>query len=372
MRTRRSCLPQFLILLVLFGLVSAAAAALTPELAAATFGRANPRMSAWQRLSYAVDMIWNSGDLTTAVDPSGQDIPFTISAGESVVSLSLRMQQEGLIRNAGAFRSYLVWSGIDTTIQTGTYQLSPALTAVEIAHQIQSTSLTEVTFNILPGWRTEEIAAALPTSGLSIPVQDFLNATGHPSNPPYYLPAGTKVEGFLFPDSYLLPRSATAAELVARMLQDFTDHLSPELRNGFTGHGLTIDQAVTLASIVEKETVVDSEMPTIASVFYNRLAAGMPLASDPTVQFAIGYNPAQATWWTNPLSLDDLKIDSPYNTYIHPGLPPGPISNPGMDALLAVANPAQTPYLYFRARCDGSGLHAFSETFEQHLQHACP
>ena len=113
-------------------------------------------------------------------------------------------------------------------------------------------------------------------------------------------------------------------------------------------------------------------MPLIASVFINRLAAGMPLEADSTVQFALGHQEATDTWWKNPLSLDDLQVDSPYNTYLYGRLPPGPISNPGSTALNAVAFPAQTGYYYFRAACDGSGEHRFAETFEEHVQNACP
>jgi UPF0755 protein len=107
-------------------------------------------------------------------------------------------------------------------------------------------------------------------------------------------------------------------------------------------------------------------------VFYNRLKAGANLASDPTVQYALGYNQDQATWWTNPLSQQDLQVDSPYNTYLYPSLPPGPISNPGLAALEAVAFPADTPYFYFRAACDNSGRHVFAKTYDEHLANACP
>jgi UPF0755 protein len=113
-------------------------------------------------------------------------------------------------------------------------------------------------------------------------------------------------------------------------------------------------------------------MPQIASVFLNRLEIDLNLAADPTVQYALGYNELQGTWWTNPLSLNDLKINSPYNTYKYTGLPPGPICNPGLPALLAVAYPADTSYLFFRAACDDSGLHLFAETFDEHLGNACP
>ncbi len=111
--------------------------------------------------------------------------------------------------------------------------------------------------------------------------------------------------------------------------------------------------------------------PMIASVFINRLNVGMKLDSDPTVQYAIGFNKEQNTWWTNPLNLDDLKIDSPYNTYLNTKLPPGPIANPGLEALQAVAFPARTPYFFFRAACDGSGRHLFSKTYDEHIHNEC-
>jgi len=110
----------------------------------------------------------------------------------------------------------------------------------------------------------------------------------------------------------------------------------------------------------------------IASVFYNRLRASMKLDSDPTVQYALGYNDEKGTWWTNPLSLDDLKANSPFNTYLYPGLPPGPIANPSLEALKAVVFPAESPYFYFRAACDNSGTHVFSVSFEEHVNNACP
>jgi UPF0755 protein len=155
------------------------------------------------------------------------------------------------------------------------------------------------------------------------------------------------------------------------LLQNFDQQLSQDIRDGFKRQGLTLPQAVTLASIIQKEAVVPDELPIIASVFYNRLHNGMKLDSDPTAQYALGYNPTQKTWWKNPLSSSDLKVDSPYNTYVIAGLPPGPICSPGLAALRAVAFPAQTPYYYFRARCDGSGRHNFATTYAEQINNAC-
>jgi len=152
----------------------------------------------------------------------------------------------------------------------------------------------------------------------------------------------------------------------------FDTAITDELLAGFEQQGLNLHQAVILASIVEREAVVEDEMPLIASVFLNRLVAGINLDADPTVQYAVGYNAAQESWWTNPISLSDLQYNSPFNTYLYPGLPPGPICNPSPNALRAVAFPAQTPYYFFRATCDGTGRHAFAETFQEHLNNACP
>jgi UPF0755 protein len=218
----------------------------------------------------------------------------------------------------------------------------------------------------------EEIAASLPTSGLSISPDDFLNAarTAHPE---YDFLAGVdSTEGFLLPDSYIVPRSVTADVLVNGFLRNFTLHLTPELRQGFEKQGLTIYQAVTLASLVERESMKDEEQPLIASVYLNRLRQGMKLDADPTVQYALGFSILQNSWWTSPLTLIDLQVNSPYNTYLNIGLPPTPIANPGLDALHAVAFPAESNFLYFRARCDGSGYHEFSETFDEHLANGCP
>jgi UPF0755 protein len=128
---------------------------------------------------------------------------------------------------------------------------------------------------------------------------------------------------------------------------------------------------VTLASIIQRETLVEEEMPLMASVLYNRLAQGMRLQVDPTVQYAVGFQAGRGGWWVNPLLDADLALDSPFNTYLYYGLPPGPICSPSPAALEAVAYPLVSSYLYYRAACDGSGRHNFAETYLQHLSNAC-
>jgi UPF0755 protein len=343
-----------------------------PARALRQYGPASPGLDPGMRFEYAARLLWYGDLLIRPADPLGPEQVFLIEAGESVPSIAARLEETGLIPSADAFRVYLIYTGLDTSVQAGSYQLRPALSIVDIARELQDATPEEITFVILPGWRVEEIAASLPTSGLDISPESFLAAAA--SAPPGldYLPVSGSTEGFLYPDSYVLARETTTGSLVIELLRGFTLHLTDEMRQGFARQGLDVYGAVTLASIVQREAVVEAEAPQVASVFLNRLEAGMKLDADPTVQYAVGYNLAQATWWTNPLSAADLDFDSPYNTYIYPGLPPGPIANPSLNALRAVAFPAETPYYYFRARCDGTGTHAFAVTFEEHVGNACP
>jgi UPF0755 protein len=202
--------------------------------------------------------------------------------------------------------------------------------------------------------------------------QEFISAAkNHPAALDFLSP-GMGMEGFFYPDVYTLPRTTTTEQVLDIIARNFVQHLTDELKNGFTSQGLDIYEAVTIASIVEREAVQPEEAPLIASVYINRLRIGMQLDADPTVQYALGYNPQQETWWTNPLSRADLDFDSPFNTYNNLGLPPTPISNPSYETLYAVAYPASTPYYYFRAKCDNSGFHFFAETFEEQVANGCP
>ena len=343
-----------------------------PYRATQVYGQPASTLSLTQRIQYSLLLLWYGQLLTRPRDMNGVEQAFTIDQGESVNSLASHLEEVGLIRNADVFRAYLIYSGLDTSIQAGEYKLSAAMSSIEIALELQDATPEDVTFVILPGWRLEEIAAALPTSGLSITPDDFLE-DARAAHPEYdFLAGANTTEGFLIPDSYIVPRDVTADVLVNGFLRNFTLRLTPEIRQGFEQQGLTIYQAVTLASLVEREAVQDEEKPLIASVYLNRLRQGMKLDADPTVQYALGYNFLTQNWWTSPLTLIDLQVNSPYNTYLNEGLPPTPIANPSLDALRAVAFPAESSYFYFRARCDDSGYHEFSETFDKHLANECP
>ncbi len=369
-------------LLMVFMLILSCAALLlgiwlvesVPSRAAQVFGPPAPHLGLMQRWNLSLRLLLAEKALTRPADPNGMERQFTVALGEAVDSVAFRMEDEGLIRSSEAFRTFLIYAGLDTGLQAGEYQLSPAWSAVELAYRLQDATPAQIPFVVLAGWRAEEIAAALPTSGLTIAPDVFLRAVKRPAqvNLPEVLQGVKRLEGFLYPGTYELERDTDVNGLLALLTAEFVAQTDADWRAAVEARGLTLEEAVILASIIEREAVVDEEAPLIASVFHNRLQAGMRLESDPTVQYALGWQEASQTWWKNPLTLDDLRVDSLYNTYKNTGLPPGPICNPGSSALQAAAYPAESPYYYFRARCDGSGRHAFAVTFDEHLQNACP
>lgn len=370
-----SCLLPTLSLVFIGACLLLLAGLIIPSRAQEIFGHPTPGLNYRERLTYSALLLWHTKELTHPLNPQGEDITLTIEFGESIPSIINHLWEHNLIPDPGIFRTYLQYSGMDMSIQAGEHTLSQRLTPLEIAKALQDAIPTHVTFVVIPGWRMEEIAAALPTSGLTFSANEFLDVA---KNPPLnftfinFLPQNATLEGFFFPDIYSLPREISTTAFILALVNNFDLQISQEIRQGLKRQNLDIFQGTILASIIEREAIIDEEKPLIASVFLNRLSTGMPLESDPTVQYAMGYNHEQGTWWTNPLSLQDLKLDSPYNTYIYPKLPPGPIANPDKDSFRAAAFPAQTPYLYFRAMCDQSGLHVFSKTFEEHINNACP
>lgn len=366
------------VLILIACLLSAGVFALSWEMsrrAVAVYGEAAPGLSFRQRKFLEAVLLLNQKKLLNSRQPGGAEIAFIVNPGEPTANILGRLWEVGLIDDPAALSAYLQYSGLDKGLQAGAYDLSPGMSAIEIAFALQDATPKSVMFVILPGWRLEEIAAALPTSGLDIDPETFLLAAAQPpaSNPlSAAIPPQASIEGFLYPGVYELLRETTVDQLINILMDQFEDQLSKNMQASYDRQGLSLFEAVTLASIVEREAILDEEKPLIASVFLNRLAAGIPLESDPTAQYAVGYDGARGGWWPTPVSLNDLEVDSPYNTYRYPGLPPGPISNPSVESLKAVAFPAQTPYYYFRADCNNSGKHLFAETFQQHLNNACP
>ncbi len=361
----------FLIIIFLSLIATLAVLFIIPSLAKHHYGEPSSALGGKERLLYAAKILWHDPTISRAANPYGAEQNFIVEAGETPYNIAARLETQNLILNDEAFITLLTYTGMDRNLMPGNYALSPSLSMQSIAGMLQDTRTSQIVFVVLPGWRMEEIADSLSTSGLGVAKETFISAVT--SSPPRAVDAGEarSSEGFLFPDSYLLPRNLTAEQLITELTLNFAHNLSPEIKAGFAEQGLTLYEAVKLASIIEREAVIADEREMIASVFINRLQANQKLESDPTVQYALGYDEESKNWWKVPLTYADLEINSPYNSYLYAGLPPTPICNPSLGSLEAVAFPAETPYYYFRAHCDGSGLHAFAETFDGHLANGC-
>jgi UPF0755 protein len=293
-----------------------------------------------------------------------------IEPGENAASVVDHLAAAGIVHDPFLLKAFLRYRGLDVGIDAGRYELSGSQSLEEIAAALQRAADSRYTLVVPEGWRREQIAQALGAMGMAFSPADFLGATRRP--PPWDVGGSVStLEGFLFPDSYRLDPRWKPKDVARVMLDTFARRVDDDLRAGFSDQGLSLLQAVTLASMVEREAVQDDERPLIASVFLNRLRQGMKLQSDPTVQYALGLQP-DGSWWKAPLAVDELSIDSPYNTYLVAGFPPSPIANPGWESLRAIAQPADTPFYYFRASCAGDGRHLFAETFEEHARNACP
>lgn len=342
--------------------------------AEAAFGPPAAGLSQTQRLRLGLELGWRAEALLRPLNAAGEPLRFDIALGEPTGQLVRRLQDAGLVREAGLFSSYLVYAGLDTQLQAGRYQLSPAMNAVELAAALLDPTPESVTLAILPGWRLEEIAASLPSAGVAFSPEDFLQAAWSPpaSLPlPTGLPNGATLEGYLLPGSYEIPREYDALQALELLLSEgYYQAIDEALREGFATQGLTEHQAFTIASIVQREAVITEEIAAIAAVFANRAQIDMKLEADPTVQYALGYDAARGGWWPRPLTLGDLRVASPYNSYLHEQLP-GPVAAPSLAALWAVADPPASPYFFFQAACDGSGWHAFAVTYEEHLRNNC-
>ena len=299
-------------------------------------------------------------DTTVPADPNGRAQEFVVKRGETASEIAAALQRAGLVRSALAFKYVLYDSGRESILQSGTYTVSPALTPTDIVRLFERAPGDQAALRIIEGWRLNEIATAVAKAFAKVTREEFTAAAvvGTRNNTVLAgLDPKTPLEGYLFPDTYFLRPDATATQIVDLLLDTFEQRVGPALRSAASSRKVAIYDVVKLASIVEREAKDRKESPTIAGLYQNRLDIGMKLDADPTIQYALG------DW--RELSLDDLKLDSPYNTYRVAGLPPTPIANPGQAALEAAARPAKTPYFYFVAKNDGTDGHAFAVTLEE-------
>lgn len=281
-------------------------------------------------------------------------VSFTVEQGQSVEEIAGTLEREGLIRSAALFQLYTALSNLPSKLQAGEYQIPQNLNVRQIAELLQHGTFEEkLTF--IEGWRREEYAEAISSK---LTGAEFLRET-------------EGLEGYLFPDTYFVSKETTAEDLVKMMRENFEAKISQlELAE------LTLEEVVNIASIVEREVSGAEDKPIVAGILIKRFLNGWALQADATIQYALGFQSdppeadggesASGRWWKKNLTEDDLEVNSPYNTYANPGLPPAPICNPGLGSLRAVLEPEETGYWYYLS--DNEGKMHFAETNEEHNQ----
>lgn len=272
---------------------------------------------------------------------------FVVGKGEGVRAIASRLKKDNLIKDQVVFFLLIKKMGIDQNLQAGDFRLNQAMDAQTIA-QTLTKGMVDIWITILEGWRSEEIALKM-ASDLQLPESQFLKYSQ---------------EGYMFPDTYLIPKEATAAAIVQILKDNFRQKVTEDLQKEAIKNGLTLKETIILASIVEKEASGENDRNLIAGILLRRLKSGWPLQTDATLQYALGYQPEEKTWWKKNLTDLDKKFKSPYNTYLNIGLPPEPICNPGLASIRAVIYPEKSDFWYYLHDPTG-GVH-FAKTIEEH------
>lgn len=300
--------------------------------------------------------------IDSPVNPAGGTVSFKISQGERTIDIGKRLQSEGIIRS----HLYFAFTARSTKqaehLKTGTFDLSPAMSTRAVLEKLVKTSGRTESFKItIPeGFTAMQVAERIESQGLCY-ASDFMDIVEHPSahgirSSIFKL---ENLEGFLFPETYFLDRNTSCESFAERMVEHFHKVFDYDMADRAKNAGLSPFEAVTLASLIEKEAKKDEERPLISGVLHNRLKANMLLQCDATIQYVLPERKQK-------LYYKHLEVESPYNTYLYKGLPPGPIGNPGKSSLEAAVSPSATPYYYYVARSDGS--HIFSRNNAEHVR----
>jgi UPF0755 protein len=301
---------------------------------------------------------WVEHQLHSPANPGSGTVRIVVPPGSTFHEVADTLHRAGLIDSTIVFDLYARYHHLDRNVQAGAYQFGRNKNMPQILQALQ-TAIPEEVFITIPEGYTIQKTAAMLDKGTLIKGSDYVQVARQGQFDYDFLqgrPAGASLEGFLFPDTYLVPRTVTAKQLVTLQLDAFKKLWGGTRKDLATQRKLSAIQVVTIASMVEREALFDVDRPMVASVIYNRLAAGWPLQIDATVLYAKGV-------WQSTVTLDDLKIQSPYNTYLHPGLPPGPIANPGAKAIDSVLKPAQTDYFFYLS--DSQGHNHYAKTNDE-------
>lgn len=286
-------------------------------------------------------------------------IAVSISPGDSTNKIARQLKELGIIRSPWAFQVYVTLNGLRGKIQAGYYELKPSDSAVVNAKIIAHGIVVNKSFLVREGETLQEIADQAAGSWLRGSEMPVALAETYSNEFLKQRPAGSTLEGYLYPDTYVIAPDTTPRQLVQAMLDNFGKKVTPDIVAGFAAKGFSLHQGLTLASIIEAEVAHEADRPIVAQVFLKRLQMGMKLESSPTGIYGAALKGQTAT------EANVLGVDSPYNTYRVAGLPPGPINNPSVSSMRAVINPASTDYVYFVA--DKSGNTYFAKTYAEHL-----
>lgn len=287
-------------------------------------------------------------DSISAQDPTDTNpIEFTVESGDGVKIIASNLATQKIIRSPTGFYLLVKLLGIERELQAGEFRLTRSMDAKTVALELTH-GMSDLWLTTLEGWRVEEVASKI-SKDLDIPEQEFLKYAR---------------EGYMFPDTYLVPRDATAAAIVKIFMDNFDKKVTPKMKEDAKKTGLTFEEVIILASLVEREGKTASDRPVIAGVLLNRLKEDWPLQVDATLQYVLGYQSAEKSWWKKFVYDEDKKLKSPYNTYANPGLPPKPISNPGIESISAVIYAKPSEYFYYLHDPTG-GVH-FGKTLEDH------
>ena len=312
-----------------------------------------------QQMSYSILVGADAGGA------SSEPATVTIVPGDSAAAIAQRLLQSGVIASDSRFELLVLLLGWEHSLEPGDYSFEPSLPTFEVLRRIHFGETSPMRVIIPEGLRLEQVLERLVEAEIGDAADLAAVALAQvgllPGEFASQRPDGTSLEGYLFPTDYRFPLDIDAPVVISRMLLRFDEAISDELLAQINASGATMHEILTIASIIEREAAVDEERALISAVIWNRLAQGIPLQMNSTVQYAVGQAPV---WWPAELSDADLALDAPYNSYLHGGLPPTPIASPGLPSIEAAANPANVPYLYFVAK--GDGTHAFAETYEQH------
>jgi UPF0755 protein len=312
----------------------------------------------------------------TQPSPSVRSVEITIAEGAVAQQIADELASEGVIEDAASFMALLGLTGVAAELQAGRYEFALDTPGSEVVRRLREGPPQDVLLTIREGLRVEELVEILELEGVGTreEIQAALALDWSDVVPALEdRPEGADLLGYLFPASYVITPETTAESFIEQMLRAFEEQVTPEIRAAAEERGLTLHELLTLASIVEREAVWPDEKAEIAAAFSNRLEAGVSLDADPTVQFALTIADGGAAsielygYWKPQIFIADLDVQSPYNTYRNPGLPPGPIASPGLGAIEAAANPADSDVVYFVAAPECDGTHRFAETFEEHL-----